>query len=115
MSPLLLIIMIAGASFLANFVSWFLAGRRTLCMQRLDAKKTMSLVFAEDLVPYLAIGGLLLAPTMLGKVVVALSGAAGGAIGAGLAILIEKRALKKIADAENDAKMSVMADKILGE
>jgi hypothetical protein len=63
---------IAGLSFLASALSWFLAGRRTLYVLRLEVKKTCLVALVEDLVPYLVVGGLLLAPSVAGKVVVAI-------------------------------------------
>jgi hypothetical protein len=53
------------------------------------------LAFLEDLAPYLSVGGLLLVPTPLEKVVVMLCGATGGAIGLGIAMLVEKNRRKE--------------------
>ena len=100
MSPLVIVIIVSLISFLLNGISWFLAGRRQHYVHHLDIKRSMLIVFLEDLAPYLAIGGLLLVPTILDKAIVALSGAVGGAIGVGLAIMIEKRRLKK--EKQND-------------
>jgi len=90
MESLLLILTIGGVSFAASFVSWFLAGRRTLYVLRQDIKKACMVSFIEDLVPYLVVGGLMYTPSLLGKIFVALCGATGGALGIGLAMRIEK-------------------------
>jgi hypothetical protein len=62
------------------------------------------LAFLEDLAPYLSVGGLLLVPTTLEKVIVMLCGAAGGAIGLGIAMLIEKQRRKTNENSSNNRK-----------
>lgn len=87
---LLLVIAIAIVAFLGNFLSWYLAGRRIHYVQRLEAFRAMRVALVEDLLPFVNIGGVLLVPTLPEKVFVAVSAALGGALGVGLAIMVEK-------------------------
>jgi len=81
------------AAFAVNFAGWYLAGRRTHYVQRLEAAPAMRVVLVEDLLPFVNIGGFLLAPTLPEKALVAVCAAAGGSLGIGLAILVERRRL----------------------
>ena len=99
---LLLTLGIALTSFVVGALSWFLAGRRTLYVLRLDTKKACLTAFLEDLVPYLVVGGLLLTPSVVGKIVVALAGSAGAALGLCVAMLIEMRHRKAAGKLETD-------------
>ncbi len=77
------------ASFLVAFVAWYVAGRRTLYVQRLERQKACRLVWLEELFPFVGLGGFLLVPTPLEKGIVAISAATGGMIGLWVAMTLE--------------------------
>ena len=90
---LLLTICAAMATFAINFVAWYMVGRRTLHVQRLDHRRACALVWWEDLLPYVGLGSFLLVSSVTERACVAYAGATGGYIGMWVAISIEKRRL----------------------
>ncbi len=84
-----LTILASVASFGVAFIAWYMAGRRTLYVQRLERKQACRLVWWEELFPFIGFGGFLLVPTPLEKAVVALSAATGGMIGLWVAMTVE--------------------------
>ena len=82
------------AAFMVAFVAWYMAGRRTLYVQRLERRQACRLVWWEELFPFVGLGGFLLVPTIIEKCVVALSAACGGYAGLWLAMTIEMRRKK---------------------
>ena len=89
---------VAAVAFISNFVAWYMAGRRTLYVMRLDVRRACILVWFEDLLPYINIGGFLLAPSWPEKIVVAMLAATGGALGIGIAMMVEKAAKRRAED-----------------
>lgn len=79
------------ASFAVAFVAWYVAGRRTLYVQRLERGPACRLVWWEELFPFVGFGGFLLVPTPLEKCAVAVSAACGGYAGLWVAMTIEMR------------------------
>lgn len=82
------------ASFIVAFAAWYMAGRRTLYVQRLERGPACRLVWWEELLPFVGFGGFLLAPTLCEKSIVALCAATGGMLGLWVAMTIEIRRQK---------------------
>ena len=97
---LLLTFFAALATFAVSWIAWFLAGRRTLFVMRLERRQACFLVWWEDLFPFVGLAGFLFAQTPLEKAIVAVAGATGSSFGLWTAMTIEQRRQKK--KLEND-------------
>ena len=88
---------IAGCviGFGISYITWYLALRRTLGLQRLEENLTVSIVFVEEIFPFLVLGNFLLAQGFIGKACVAMFSALGGALAAKVLIHSEKKRSRK--------------------
>lgn len=67
-----------------------MALRRTLGLQRLEIPLTCTLVWLEDLLPFFVLGSFVAVDGILPKILVAISSATGGMVGALSLMIIEK-------------------------
>jgi hypothetical protein len=88
----------SAATFVVSFVAWFLAGRRTLFVMRLERRAACAIVWWEDLLPFVAFAGFLCVQTPLEKGIVAVAGATGSSIGLWVAMTVEKMRKKSLGD-----------------
>ena len=91
---LLLTIGICCLSFIISFVSWYIALRRILGLQRLEVTVTCVLVWVEELLPFIVLGNIFIVEGLWAKIFVALSAATGATMGALILMLVEKRKKK---------------------
>jgi len=92
---LLLTIGICLLSFAISFVSWYIALRRILGLQRLEVTLTCVLVWIEELLPFAVIANLFIVDGIWAKVFVAISAATGATLGSLILMLVEKKRHKK--------------------
>ena len=70
---------------------WYMAFRRILGLQRLEIKLTCTLVWLEDLLPFIVLGSFIAIDGFWPKLSVAIASATGGMIGALVLMLMEKK------------------------